>query len=239
MRRHGAREREHGRTRDDGARDPDGECHGIARRTPRARRPPPGRSARRRAASPPSPRSRGRARSVAQTSARYDWRPSIHAACPLPSARAAKPTSHGCVVTLSNARPVRIRRQAAEQHGLVAEARDEHAGRHVEQQHADAAQADDERGERRARADVEHVERQQDRQRFLAHGHQQRRHVDRQQQPIVRRGTSRSAAPPTVPRDQCTITCGERYCLTAVIGDGLPLRSRLPFSVPSAASSAT
>ena len=30
-----------------------------------------------------------------------------------------------------------------------------------------------------------------------------------------------------------------RYCLTAVIGEGLPLRSRLPVSVPSAASSAT
>ena len=38
--------------------------------------------------------------------------------------------------------------EAAEQHGLVTEARHEHAGRHVEQQDADASQADDQRRER-------------------------------------------------------------------------------------------
>ena len=144
----------------------------------------------------------------------------------MPSATAAKPSEQRLRRDAEQQQAREDQAQAAEQHGLVAEARDEHAGRHVEQQHAEAAQADDERRERGARADLEHVERQQDRQRFLAHGHQQRRHVDRQQQTVV---WSRQASFP-VAADRCAI----RLLLDAVIGDGLPLRSTLPFSVPSA-----
>ena len=75
--------------------------------TPRAPHPPPDRSAHRRAANPPSPRSRGRARGRTNVgeirlAAEHPRR------VPVPSAKAAKPTSHGCVVTLSKVRPVKI-----------------------------------------------------------------------------------------------------------------------------------
>ncbi len=218
VRRHRAREREHGRTGDDGARDSDRERHGVTRDTGQH-------AARERAdqrAAALEPRHRGDR--AAELGRRADVREiGLSTQHPGRVARTERERRETDQPNLRREReqhqPAEDQREPAQQYRLVAEPGHEHAGGHVEQQHADAAQPDHERGQRRARADVEHVQRQQDRERLVAHGHQQRWHIDRQQQPVVRGW--------------------ELQGLTAVIGDGLPLRSKSPFSVPSAASSTT
>ena len=93
-------------------------------------------------------------------SARYDWRPSIHAACPEPSAIAAAASARARR-DAENREAREEQREPAEKHGFVAETGHEHSGRHVEQQYADAAQAHDQSCECRAVPKLEHVQRQQ------------------------------------------------------------------------------
>ena len=105
VRRHGAREREHGRARDDGARDADDKRDGIACE-PRERAA--GHWTDQRAAALQA-RHRGdraaelvraRRRPRGTTVGRHPGRVAV------PSATAAKPTSHGSVVTVNSNKPV-------------------------------------------------------------------------------------------------------------------------------------
>ncbi len=81
--------------------------------------------------------------------------------------------------------PADNQRQPEQQHDPVAEAAGENAGRYVEREQTDPANADNQCGQGSAHAELDDIDRQQNQKRRLARRNDQRRQVDRQQEPIV------------------------------------------------------